>query len=76
MTALSHGQIRQATIFNPAVVLGVVAATGWFALGWMRFWRGTAPLPSSSQDRRIKRNAALACTLLALNWIYLIAFLP
>ena len=75
MQALSAGHILKALQFNPAVVVGIFVSITWVLLGLHRFQRGEAPLPVAAQNRRMRRVALIAISLLALNWIYLILFL-
>ncbi|MDF1740012.1 MAG: DUF2752 domain-containing protein [Verrucomicrobiales bacterium] len=73
--SLSHGHLLEAIAFNPAVILGVVAVLIWFIVALTRFYRGRAP----GEGRRwisVKKLSLLLFSILTLNWIYLILFLP
>jgi hypothetical protein len=76
MRTLSEGKIIEATRFNPAAVMGILASIAWVAAGWTRYQRGTLPPSIPEQNRRLKRNLLVAGGLLLLNWIYLIFHLP
>ena len=76
MQALSSGCLIEALQFNPAVVFGIFVSVIWLLLGLRRFQRGDARLPVPEQNRRIRRVVLITISLLALNWVYLILFLP
>ncbi len=74
--ALSHGHIREAIAFNPAVMIGVGAALVWFITGLTRFHRGHAPGTSTRRSPDAKKLGLVIPGIIALNWLYLILFLP
>lgn len=76
MRALASGDAWGALRFNPGAVAGVVLCGIWMISGSLRFFTGTPVPPLAEQNRRLKRNAAIALVLLVLNWIYLVLFLP
>lgn len=74
--SLSHGQFLEAIAFNPAVIIGVAAVLVWFIVGISRFYRGRDPKTESRRKIGAKKLSLLLFSILALNWIYLIFFLP
>lgn len=76
MKALARGNLVEAVRFNPAAVLGVAASCLWLLSGLTRFFLASPVSSAESASRRIKYGAILTLALLALNWIYLIFFLP
>ncbi|HQZ27305.1 MAG: DUF2752 domain-containing protein [Verrucomicrobiales bacterium] len=76
MKAFVRGDLVEAVRFNPAAILGVAASCLWLLSGITRFFLA-CPAPSAeTTSRRIKFGAILTLAILALNWIYLILFLP
>lgn len=75
MQALAHGKFVEAFQYNPAVIIGVVAAFGWMIHGWIRFRRGDDLLPPSEHSKKVKTVVISVFGILVLNWIYLILFL-
>lgn len=76
MRALAAGRPFEALRFNPAAVLGVGVAGAWALLGWTRYRLGAVPPPPDEQNRRVVRNLVVAGAVLAVNWIYLVLYLP
>ena len=73
---LAAGRPLEALRFNPAAVLGVGVVGAWALLGWTRYRLGAVPPPPDEQNRRVVRNLVVVGAVLALNWIYLLFYLP
>lgn len=74
--SLSHGRVLEAISFHPAIILGVAAIIAWFISGLARYGRGRPLKDDSRRNMSGKSLAILLFMLLAVNWVYLIIFLP
>lgn len=76
MKALSRGDITAAIRFHPAAVVGVCAAFLWFGRSLFRYRGGEEPRSPQQVNRDLLRGVIVVLSIVFLNWIYLIFFLP
>ena len=76
MKALSRGSIATAIRFHPAAVIGVFASFLWLGRSIFRYRRGDEPKSPQQVNRDLLRGVIVVISIVLLNWIYLIFFLP
>ena len=81
MMALSHGNLVQSFLFNPAVFAGVLVVLVWFLIALRRYFKSAGenwPTPLTKRQRQLRKlflTVGLPILVL-LNWIYLSIYLP